>query len=465
MNHHTLINRVGKTPLVRAENLEKVLGISKIYLKLEGNNPSGQKIDRLAYLLIKDAIANNRKTLCMGSHGSLANSLALISQYYDMSCVFIFPINSKAQKNKLFTADNIQVIEYGKSQSECLNHSKELSEKNGWYNATLGMENNILNMTSFLFIADELNTQVKGDISTVFSLMSYGFSVSGLQLGFRQLWINDKIDTLPTLYHCTVLDDNIIYESFKKNSPKIIPIPNSKKQITKYNRHLLNFNNAIAQDTLDSIYDSNGHMSALSEEELIKFTTIFQKSEKIKFSTENGYAIAGFIKEVEAGNLRDGNHVIILNDGRIDLDVRKVEKNEVDMTLDETVHFLDSCLMEYTDPLYEIKEALEQAFQSGFVLMAYFNNQLAGMSVIVNTGFNSFIPTYHLGYIATKKTIKGRGIATQLLNKAIELSNGNISLHVEKDNHRAIKLYEKMGFDQSYVRMIHRSRNDSAPLN
>lgn len=460
MNKNTIINTVGKTPLVRAENLEKALGISKIYLKLEGNNPSGYSIDRLAYLLIKDAIAVNKKTVCMGSHGVLSNSLALISQYYDVNCVFVFPANSKVLKNVLFHADNIKLIEYGKTQWDCINHTRELCEENEWYNATLGMDNNILNMTSLSFIADELSKQVQGDIDTVFSLMSYGFSVSGLHLGFRQIWINDKIKKLPKLYNCTIKEGNAIYESFKKNSPKIIPLSGEKNQITKYSRHLLNFNSSIAQDTLDSIYDSNGQIIGISEEELIKYTNKFKRIERIKFSTENGYAIAGFMKEVQEGNLHEGNHIIILNDGRIDLDVRKVEKAEIDISIDEIVSIINEWLMEYTDPIYEIKEALEQAFKKGFVLMAYYNNELAGISVVINTGFDEFFPTYHLAYIATKRNIKGRGIATQLLNKAIELSNGNISLHVEKDNNRAIKLYEKMGFDKSYVRMIHSSRKD-----
>ncbi|AOY78479.1 GNAT family N-acetyltransferase [Clostridium formicaceticum] len=459
MNKNTIINMVGKTPLVRAESLEKELGISKIYLKLEGNNPSGQRIDRLAYLLVKDAISINKRTLCVGTYGALSKSLALISQYYDIKCVFVFPINSKVAKNKIFHKDNIEVIEYGKTQFDAISYSKKLSEENKWYNASLGMENNILNMTSLSFIADELHQQVKGEIDSVFSLMSYGFSVSALNLGFRQLWINDSIKKLPKLYSCTINEGNVIYESFKKNSEKIISLPNEKIKVTKYNRHLLNFNSSIAQDALDSIYDANGKITGISEEELVKYTNEFKSIENIKFSTENGYAVAGFMKEAKNGNLSEGNHVILLDDGRVDLDVRRVQKNDVDMSVDEIVNLMNEWLMEYTDPLYEIKEALQSAFDRGFVLMAYYNNQLAGTAVIVHTGFENFIPTYHLGYIATKRTIKGRGIATQLLSEAIEVSNGNISLHVEQNNNRAIKLYEKMGFKKSYLRMIHESRS------
>lgn len=42
----------GQTPLFRAKNLEKHLGIDTIYLKLEGSNPTGHKNDRIAESLI-----------------------------------------------------------------------------------------------------------------------------------------------------------------------------------------------------------------------------------------------------------------------------------------------------------------------------------------------------------------------------------------------------------------------------
>ena len=65
MNTSLIEKRVGKTPLVRAKNLEQKLGIKNIYLKLEGNNPSGYRIDRLTYVLIKDALRINKNTICL----------------------------------------------------------------------------------------------------------------------------------------------------------------------------------------------------------------------------------------------------------------------------------------------------------------------------------------------------------------------------------------------------------------
>ena len=47
--------RIGNTPLVRAQKLEKRLGIRRLLLKLEGANPTGTHKDRMALIYALDA--------------------------------------------------------------------------------------------------------------------------------------------------------------------------------------------------------------------------------------------------------------------------------------------------------------------------------------------------------------------------------------------------------------------------
>lgn len=461
MDQSLIKSRVGKTPLIRAENLEKELGISKIYLKLEGVNPSGHQVDRLVYLLLRDALSLNKDTICMGVFGTLGRSMAFLSHYYGIKCVFVLSSRSRFSKNTLLNQPNIKVVEYGEKQFDSIKYARKLSEENGWYNATPGMENNILSMSALSYIAAELSAQVKENIDTVFSQLSYGFSVSGIDLGFRQLWIKEEIKKLPVLYSCTTDAGNVIYESYKESSLKILPIPRENIRVSKYNMFVINFESPAAQDALSAVYDCGGKVAAISDEELVHYVTKFKKIENIKLDIKNGYAIAGFMKEAEEGSLSNGSHVVLLSDGRIDLNIQQVTRDDGIISNDSIVELINGWLIEYTDPLIEIHEALENAFSEGFVLFAYYNGDLSGIAIVVYLGFNSFLTKYHLAYIATRKTTKGRGIATQLINKAIELSNGNISLHVEMENQRAIKLYKKMGFESSYIRMIHKGKNNS----
>jgi threonine synthase len=117
------------------------------------------------------------------------------------------------------------------------------------------------------------------------------------------------------------------------------------------------------------------------------------------------------------------------------------------------VEILDRWLNDYSDPREEILEALENAFEEGYVLGAFMGERLVGMCVLSKMELDTFFPRFHLSYIAADDSFEGRGIATLLIERAIELTNGQVSLHVERDNRKAIRLYQKMGFDIKYHRM------------
>lgn len=416
MNSVLIEKRVGKTPLVRAKNLEEKLGIKNIYLKLEGNNPSGYRIDRLTYILIKDALRIDKKTICLSIGASFAKSLAFLSQFYNINCVFVVSNSDEYTSNELFNKPNIEFIEYGTTIEERSQHVITLCKKNGWYNANPGMNNSMISNIAYSKVAEELHSKIKGEIDTVFLESRYGYSLGGLDLGFRKLWIDGKLKKIPFLNSCN-------------NDIKI------------------------------SVNHTVGKLIELTDAEVNYYVSEFQKLENIKLTAINGYAIAGFMKEAEEKKLSNGNHVIVLNDGKIDIDVRQVTKED-DLDDNLIINSVNKWLNEFTDPICEIKEAYANAVEKGFVIAAFNDNEISGIGIVVDLGFKHFATKYHLAYIATSDQIEGSGIATMILNEAVELSEGNISLHVERTNIGAIKLYEKMGFKDYYSRMIHLSKND-----
>lgn len=416
MNSVLIEKRVGKTPLVRAKNLEKKLGVKNIYLKLEGNNPSGYRIDRLTYILINDALRINKNTICLSIGENFAKSLSFLSQFYNMNCVFVVASSEKYKSNELFDKPNIEFIEFGNTSEERVEHVIKLCLKNGWYNANPGMNNSMISSIAYSKVAEELHSKIKGEVDSVYLQSKYGYSLGGLDLGFRQLWIDTSLKKIPILNSCT-------------------------------------------NDIKNLVNDTVGKLIELTDEEVYYYVSEFEKIENIKLTAKNGYSIAGFMKEAERKRISNGNHVILLNDGRIDIDVRQVTKEDrVDGN--EIISTVNKWLNEFTDPMCEIEEAYANAVQKGFVIAAFNNNEICGIGIVVDFGFQHFASKYHLAYIATNDKIEGSGIATMILNEAVELSEGNISLHVERTNLGAIKLYEKMGFKDYYSRMIHLSKNE-----
>ncbi len=123
----------------------------------------------------------------------------------------------------------------------------------------------------------------------------------------------------------------------------------------------------------------------------------------------------------------------------------------------EIADFLFEHLGKYGDPKADIMKCLDYALDQsvhagGFVVMAREAGQLVGVLVMNKTGMSGYIPENILVYIAVDDSHRGKGIGGKILDKAIEMANGAIALHVEADN-PAKKLYERLGFTNKYLEM------------
>lgn len=121
-------------------------------------------------------------------------------------------------------------------------------------------------------------------------------------------------------------------------------------------------------------------------------------------------------------------------------------------------NFLFKHLEQYGDKKPAIEKAVNYALKEtpsfgGFVLEGYDkDDNIVGIVVLNRTGMSDYIPKNILVYIAVDSSQRGKGYGKDLINKAIELSEGEIALHVEKDN-PARFLYEKVGFTNPYLEM------------
>lgn len=117
-------------------------------------------------------------------------------------------------------------------------------------------------------------------------------------------------------------------------------------------------------------------------------------------------------------------------------------------------------LFEYTENATKssVREAVEYAIKlkpsfGGFVLTAHTGRQLVATVVVNRTGMEGYNPnnlfvyvTFHEDYRNDETTM------LQVLKKAIDLTDGDIALHVEPTN-PVLKLYKKMGFEAQYLEL------------
>lgn len=119
--------------------------------------------------------------------------------------------------------------------------------------------------------------------------------------------------------------------------------------------------------------------------------------------------------------------------------------------------FLHTHLEQYGDPKEDILSCItyvlkERVSFGGFIVCVLDEDKLIGAVIVNKTGMSGYIPENILVYIAIHKKYRGKGLGKTLMEKTLKLSQGDIALHVEKDN-PARYLYEKYGFTTPYHEM------------
>jgi threonine synthase len=403
------LRRSGKTPLFRARKLEKLLDVGEIYIKLEGANPQGHILDRVSEMIVMEAESQGAKeVLIMGSQ-NFTNILKFYVELAEMKPIIPIFKNEKwkipniGQENYLDFRE-----EYTVSPYELL---RRISEESNAYLAYEGMTTGIYAEITTDEIMTEILQKLHSKVDNIYIQGGSGFNVETARWSIYKHWIEGKIPFPPALFIAQSVKGKLQYEA----------------------------------DTEINVDD----------EYLKEATRLLRNQVHLKLRSSESLAFGAFYQSAKNGLVEKGVHVIVLKDAKTEVKIDNLNDFD-DVSKKQLVAYTREWLAQYADSFGETEDAIDNANDRGFILLASRNGEYEGVCIVVNLGFDRFIPTYHLAYIGTRSTSKGRGLGTELMQKAIELTDGNLSLHVDLDNKGAKKLYEKLGFVHTYNRMLYK---------
>jgi len=109
----SILNQIGNTPLVEANNLVTKPNVT-LFLKLEGNNPGGSVKDRPAFNMISEAVKRGDITkgdrLVEATSGNTGIALAYVAQLFGLKMSLVMPENSTEERVKTMRAYGAEVI-------------------------------------------------------------------------------------------------------------------------------------------------------------------------------------------------------------------------------------------------------------------------------------------------------------------------------------------------------------------
>ena len=190
--------RVGWSPLYKADRLAGVLGLRKLYIKDDGQNPTASLKDRASAMAVVKAREAGADTIACSSTGNAASSLAGNAAAAGLSTYIFVP--SRAPKGKVaqLMIFGAAVISVDGSYEDTFALSKAAIDRWGWYNRNAAINPYLSEgkKTVTFELMEQLGWQVPDYVALS---VGDGCTIAGVWKGFRDLYETGFIGKLPRL--------------------------------------------------------------------------------------------------------------------------------------------------------------------------------------------------------------------------------------------------------------------------
>ncbi len=323
----------GFTPLRKAENLGKVLGLENLYIKDDSvNHPTLSFKDRVVAVAISKAIEFGFDTAACASTGNLANSVASHSAQAGLNCFVFIPANLESQKiyGSLVFAPTVVAVEgtYDDVNRLCSEIANELQ----WAFVNINIRPFYAEGSKTLAfeVVEQLGWRAP---DAVVAPAASGSLVTKIWKGLKELLMVGLIEEMNTrVYGAQAEGCSPIAQAWREGRDFIKPVrPNTIAKSIAIG------NPADGIYALQVTKESRGDWETATDEEIIEGIKLLAETEGIFTETAGGTTIAVLKKLAQKGAFRKDEVVVayITGNGYKTMEV-------LDNHLKETIHIKPS---------------------------------------------------------------------------------------------------------------------------
>ena len=210
--------RVGWSPLYEEPKLAEMLGIKRLWVKDDGQNPTASLKDRASAMAVAKAKEAGAEIIACSSTGNAASSLAGNAAAAGLK-TFIF-VPSRAPKGKVaqLMTFGANVISVQGNYEETFELSKKAIDKWGWYNRNAAINPYLseVKKTVSLEIAEQLGWKMPDYLAIS---VGDGCTIAGVWKGLKDLYAIGFIDKLPRLISAQAEGCHPINRAIAENKP------------------------------------------------------------------------------------------------------------------------------------------------------------------------------------------------------------------------------------------------------
>jgi len=296
----------GGTGLHSCHRLGNLLGVRRLYVKNEGENPTGSFKDRGMTVGITKAVELNMKTVICASTGNTSASLAAYAARAGLQCIVLIP-SGKIAYGKLAQAMvyGAKVVQIRGDFDQALKMVLELSEKHREVYLLNSINPYRLEGQKSLAyeICDQLNREAPDRV--VLPVGNAG-NISAIWKGFTEFHKLGLIDKLPKMTGIQAQGAAPIAKAIKNGSNEIMPITKPETIATA-----IRIGAPVSwKKALRAIRESKGTAETVTDEEILEAQKMLARSEGLFVEPASASSIAGLKKLSESGKI-DRDEVIV----------------------------------------------------------------------------------------------------------------------------------------------------------
>ena len=298
---------VGFTPLVRARNLEKVLGVKELYLKNDAvNYPTRSFKDRVVAVAISKAKEFGFKVVACASTGNLANSVAANAAACGMESYVFIPHDLEQTKILGTLVYGTNVISIKGNYDEVNRLCSEIAGKYDWAFVNINIRPYYAegSKTFGYEIVEQLGWQVPKHIIVPMAGGSLITKIWKAFKEFQKIGLIDQVDT--KVYGAQATGCAPIVTAVKEGTELIRPV--KPKTIAK---SLAIGNPADGYYSAKTIRESNGWAEDVSDEEIIDAMKLLAETEGIFAETAGGVTLGVTKKLILQGRIPKNESIVV----------------------------------------------------------------------------------------------------------------------------------------------------------
>jgi threonine synthase len=311
--YEDIINvEVGDTSMIRIKAVEREFNIRQVYVKLEGNNPTGTQKDRIAFAQVYDALRREYDTITLATCGNYGVAVALAAQLAGLKCMIYIPESYHTERVKEMQELGAMINRLPGSYEEVVSSSSDLALANDWYDANPGGANTPLQIVAYSQIAFEIYDQLRDAPKYCAVPVSNGTLLAGIYRGFVSLYKRGKTSRIPKMIAASSTRKNPIIDSFLKGYEYCQDLDPKKIKETRHNEPLINWHSFDGEEALYALRTSDGAAYNISDKKMLDMTRLLEKKEGQRILPASTSGLIGLLEMHQKQGLEPDRFVVIL---------------------------------------------------------------------------------------------------------------------------------------------------------